>query len=67
MQIAEKYETLEEDYVHTMLTTGKWKDDPVTANYNKCSCGCEMDPSWTFCPDCGKRRKAARNKKLANI
>ena len=67
MQIADKYGTLDEDYVHNMLVTGRWKDDPVTADYNKCECGEEMDKNWTFCPNCGKRRKAAKTKKLIKL
>lgn len=67
MKMAEKYDTLKDDYVDTMLKTGKWKDDPVGADYNKCECGWEMDGEWTFCPNCGKRRKKARSKKIANI
>ena len=67
MNLASKYETLNDDYVDTMLKTGRWKDDPVTSTYNNCECGYEMDKEWTFCPNCGKRRKKPKLKKIANI
>lgn len=67
MSIASKYDTLEEDYVREMLTTGRWKDDPVGADYNNCSCGYELDKGWIFCPNCGKRQRPAKINKIASI
>lgn len=64
LQIANKYDTKDEEYVYKMLTSGTWKDDPVTSNYNKCDCGTELESDWTFCPVCGKRLKTPRPKKF---
>ena len=64
-QIAEKYNTLNEDYVYKMLTTGTWADDPVGADYNKCKkCGADINPEWIFCPMCQTRLKVSKPKSL---
>ena len=65
LRIAQKHGTENEDYVYKMLTTGRWQDDPVGADYYKCKkCGADLEPEWTFCPHCQTRIKASRPKSL---
>lgn len=65
INIANKYGTIDEDYVHKMLTTGKWEDDPVTSEYNNCpKCGLELSPEDYFCRRCGIRVRDTRQLKL---
>ena len=68
-KIASKYGTIEAEYVQTMLASGRWTDDPVTSDNNKCpNCNNILDdPSYVFCPFCGERRKPAKTKKPVSI
>lgn len=68
LRIAQKHGTEDEDYVHKMLVTGRWQDDPVGSDYNKCKiCGTVLDPNWIFCPTCNTRIKSTRPKQLVKI
>lgn len=63
LRIAQKHGTEDEDYVHNMLITGMWSDDPVGADYNKCKvCGNDLNPEWIICPICQTRIKSTRPK-----
>lgn len=60
-RIAQKYNTQDEDYVHNMLITGCWRDDPVDSEYYKCKqCGHDIELGWIECPNCHARLKAVR-------
>lgn len=63
-RLVEKYNSISDDYVYLMLTTGSWKDDPVTSDYYKCECGFELEKEFEFCPKCGKRLKIHRTRKF---
>lgn len=62
-----RYGTIKDDYVYKMLHEGRWHDDPVTSDYNKCKkCGKEIDASEGkgYCPYCGTQFKISRPKML---
>jgi len=65
LRIAQKHGTENEDYVYNMLTTGRWQDDPVGADYYTCKvCGQAIELDWVECPTCRTRLRSTRPKSL---
>lgn len=64
-EVVKRYGTESDPYVVEMLTTGKWKDDPVVKKQTTClQCGKELQDDWISCPYCGKSRRSGTQRSL---